>query len=68
MAEEIKIDKLDEKIEVRIPSILKKHLTILSPEEKKALNLDLLKLMARAVHLSRLNYSDYLSENSSSTL
>lgn len=68
MPEEIKMDKLDEKIEVRVPAILKTNLAILSAEEKKSLNLELLKTMAKAVHMSRLNYSDYLSSESNSTL
>lgn len=68
MTNEIKIDKLDEKIEVRVPSILKSSLSNLSAEEKKSLNLELLKIMEKAVHLSRLNYSDYLSSESTHTL
>jgi len=68
MDENIKIDKLDDKIEVRCPTITKDLLSKLSPEQKKNLNLKLLKVMAEAIHLSRLNYSDYLSSDSSATL
>lgn len=68
MSDEIKIDKLDEKVEIRVPSILKNHLSTLSADQKKLLNLELLKTMAGAVHQSRLNYSDYLSSESNSTL
>lgn len=63
MDENIKIDKLDAKIEVRCPTITKDLLSKLSPEQKKNLNLKLLKVMAEAIHLSRLNYSDYLSSD-----
>jgi len=68
MSEEIKIDKLDDKVEIRVPTILKNHLSTLSADQKKILNLELLKTMATAVHQSRLKYSDYLSSESISTL
>jgi len=68
MTKDIRIDKLDDKVEIRVPSILKTFIQELSPEQKKTLNTNILKLMAEAVHMSRLNYSDYLSSESKSTL
>jgi hypothetical protein len=68
MAENIKMDKLDDKVEIRVPSITKKLLSGLPPENKKHLNMEILKLMATEIHLSRLDYSDYLSTESTSTL
>lgn len=64
----MKIDKLDETYNIRIPSCIKSPLQNLSPENKKHLHIEILKLMATEIHLSRLNYSEILSTESSNTL
>jgi hypothetical protein len=68
MTDSIKIDKLDENFNIRIPSCIKAPLADLPPENKKHLHIEILKLMADEVHRSRLNYNDYLSTESKNTL
>ncbi len=64
----IEMDKLDAKIEVRLPTITKNFLSELSREQKVKLNYEIIKLMVEHIHMSCIDYNKYTSTKSKDTL
>jgi len=56
---EFKCDKLDKQYMLRIPEVLDCYLKSLTPTQKKRLNEEIIRLMARACHENRFDYSIY---------
>ena len=56
-----KMDKLMEQYPVRIPAVLKEHIEKLTPDQKKALNIQLIKTMSHAIHEANFDPSVYCS-------
>ena len=54
-------DKLFESFSLRIPTITKEHLEKMPKKFKKKLNEEIMLVMARVIHESRFDPSDYLS-------
>lgn len=61
MGLEIKTDKLHGQYTQKIPEILAKGLSDLTPEEKKKLNLQVMVTLAKAIHDHRFNPVEYLT-------
>ena len=58
------IDKLDETITLRLPSVLKNHINNLPKDIRRKMHDDILLVMAKAVHDSKFDSSLYLSTDS----
>lgn len=59
--DDLQHDKLTEEYTLRIPEVTKNYIDKLSPTFRKRMNNEILKTMARVVHESKLDYSQYLS-------
>lgn len=58
----IETDKLEAEFTLRIPEFTKRKLKELSPQEKKALNEEIIMTMARVLHRFNFDYRKYLKE------